>query len=43
VGADSVTLALGNVEFRLRVDSVGRVLGGAIPSQQLVADRVGGS
>jgi hypothetical protein len=43
VGADSVTLALGNVEFRLRVDSAGRVLGGAIPSQQLVADRVGGS
>jgi hypothetical protein len=43
VGTDSVTLALGNVEFRLRVDSAGRILGGAIPSQQLVADRVGGS
>ena len=42
VGADSVALALGTVEFRLRVDSSGRVLGGAIPSQQLVAERVGG-
>ena len=41
--ADSLTMMIGNVEFRLRVDSSGRVLGGAIPAQQLVAERVAGS
>ena len=43
LGADSLTLMIGNVEFRLRVDPSGRVLGGAIPAQQLVAERVTGS
>jgi hypothetical protein len=43
LGADSLTMMIGNVEFRLRVDSSGRVLGGAIPAQQLVAERVAGS
>jgi len=32
---DSVTLALGSVTFRLWVDSVGRLLGGAIPEQDV--------
>ncbi len=43
VGADSLTLAIGSVEFHLRVDAAGRVLGGSIPAQQLVAERVGGT
>ena len=36
---DSLRLAIGNVEYRLRVDQVGRVLGGRIPSQDVVVDR----
>jgi hypothetical protein len=43
LGADSVSMAIGSVEFRLRVDTAGRVLGGTIPAQQLVAERVSGS
>ena len=43
LGADSVSMAIGSVEFRLRVDAAGRVLGGTIPAQQLVAERVSGS
>lgn len=39
VGADSVALAIGDVEFRLRVDPEGRVLGGAIPQQEVLVDR----
>lgn len=39
VGADSMALAIGEVEFRLKVDQVGRVLGGAIPKQNVVVDR----
>ncbi len=39
VGADSVALELGSVEFRLRVDSAGRLLGGAIPAQRLFFER----
>jgi hypothetical protein len=39
VGADSLRLAIGDVEYRLRVDQVGRVLGGRIPSQDVVVDR----
>jgi hypothetical protein len=39
VGADSMALAIGDVEFRLRVDPQGRVLGGAIPKQDVVVDR----
>jgi hypothetical protein len=39
VGTDSLALAIGEVEFRLKVDPVGRVLGGAIPQQGVVIDR----
>lgn len=39
VGADSLMLAIGDVEFRLRVDREGRVLGGSIPKQQVLVDR----
>ena len=39
LGPDSLRLAIGNVEYRLRVDQVGRVLGGRIPAQDVVADR----
>ncbi len=43
LGADSVALDIGKIEFHLKVDPAGRLLGGSIPSQQLVADRVAGS
>jgi len=39
LGADSVALALGRVEFRLRIDPQGRLLGGGIPAQQLSFER----
>ncbi|HWB43145.1 MAG TPA: hypothetical protein VG500_17925 [Gemmatimonadales bacterium] len=39
VGSDSLALAIGDVEFRLRVDPQGRVLGAAIPKQDVVVDR----
>ena len=39
VGSDSMALAIGDVEFRLRVDAQGRVLGGEIPKQNVVVDR----
>ena len=39
LGADSLRLAIGNVEYRLRVDQAGRVLGGRIPAQDVVVDR----
>jgi hypothetical protein len=39
LGADSLNLALGDVEFHLRVDDVGRVLGARIPAQDVVVDR----
>jgi hypothetical protein len=39
VGSDSMALAIGDVEFRLRVDPEGRVLGGAIPKQDVVVER----
>jgi hypothetical protein len=39
LGADSLRLTIGNVEYRLRVDRVGRVLGGRIPVQDVVAER----
>jgi hypothetical protein len=41
IGADSLALAIGSVEFRLRVDPAGRVLGGRIPAQEVVAERLG--
>ena len=39
VGRDSVALDLGSVEFRMRVDTDGRLLGGGIPAQQLSFER----
>ena len=39
VGSDSLALAIGEVEFRLKVDPEGRVLGGAIPEQDVLVDR----
>jgi hypothetical protein len=38
-GSDSLKLDIGDVRFHLRVDREGRVLGGRIPSQNVVADR----
>jgi hypothetical protein len=43
LGADSLTVVIGSVEFHLKVDPSGRVLGGTIPKQGVVADRVAGS
>jgi hypothetical protein len=42
LGSDSVSLAIGNVEFHLRVDARGHLLGGRIPAQGVVAERIGG-
>ena len=39
LGADSLTLAIGNVEYHLRVDREGRLLGARIPAQNVVAER----
>ena len=39
LGSDSLMLAIGDVEFRLKVDPEGRVLGGAIPEQDVLVDR----
>jgi hypothetical protein len=39
VGADSVSLAIGNVEFLMQVDKEGRLLRGGIPKQQLFFER----
>jgi hypothetical protein len=36
IGPDSSAITIGNVEFRLRVDPDGRILGGAVPSQRLL-------
>jgi hypothetical protein len=43
LGADSVTLAIGKVEYHLRVDAAGRLLGARIPTQDVVVSRIGGS
>jgi hypothetical protein len=43
MGTDSLRVAIGTVEFHLRVAPDGRVLGGRIPAQNLVVDRLGGS
>ena len=40
VGTDSMTLTVGGVQERLRVDAIGRILGGTIPSQRLEIIRV---
>lgn len=42
VGPDSALVRIGTVEFRLRVDGDGRILGGAVPSQGLRITREGG-
>jgi hypothetical protein len=39
LGADSLALAIGGVEFHLKVDPSGRLLGGSIPAQQVMAER----
>ena len=39
VGHDSLALDIGDVEYRLKVDDSGRVLGAAIPSQNVLVDR----
>jgi hypothetical protein len=39
LGSDSLNLAIGDVQFHLRVDPAGRVLGGSIPAQNVVAIR----
>lgn len=43
LGADSVSLAIGKVEYHIRLDPAGRLLGARIPAQNLVVDRIGGS
>lgn len=43
LGADSVRMAIGTVEYHLRLDPAGRLLGGRILAQDLVVERVGGS
>ncbi|MEO8636310.1 MAG: hypothetical protein ABI587_13640 [Gemmatimonadales bacterium] len=43
LGGDSAVVALGTVEFRLRVDGSGRILGGALPAQGLRIVRHGAS
>jgi hypothetical protein len=39
LAGDTLVLAIGKVNFHLRVDGTGRVLGGRIPEQNVVADR----
>jgi hypothetical protein len=39
LGGDSLSLDIGKVEYRLRVDQHGRLLGGSIPAQDLVVER----
>ncbi len=40
LGSDSLKFDIGDIRFHLRVDRQGRVLGGRIPSQNLVVERV---
>jgi hypothetical protein len=42
LAGDSASVRIGNVEFRLRVDGSGRILGGAVPAQGLVITRAAG-
>jgi len=39
VAPDSAVVRIGIVEFRLRVDAKGRILGGALPAQDLIITR----
>jgi hypothetical protein len=40
VGSDSLTMDIGDVRYRLKVDRQGRVLGARIPDQNVVVDRL---
>jgi hypothetical protein len=42
IGTDSASLTIGAVEFRVRTDASGRMLGGVIPSQGAYIDRLPG-
>jgi hypothetical protein len=42
MGADSAGIRIGSVEFRLQVDSAGRILGGGVPAQRLRISRLPG-
>jgi hypothetical protein len=39
LGSDSVSLAIGDVEYHLRVDRTGRLLGARIPAQNVTVER----
>jgi hypothetical protein len=39
LGSDSLLLDIGNVRYHLRVDAEGRLMGGRIPAQNVVAER----
>jgi hypothetical protein len=39
LGSDSLRLDIGDIQFHLRVDSTGRVLGGRIPAQNVRVER----
>jgi non-ribosomal peptide synthetase component E (peptide arylation enzyme) len=39
LGPDSLRLNIGNVEYHLRLDGTGRMLGGRIPAQNVVVER----
>jgi hypothetical protein len=39
LGADSLRLDIGNLQYHLRVDQAGRILGATIPAQDVVAER----
>lgn len=39
LGSDSLSLSIGDTQFHLRVDPVGRVLGGRIPAQDVEVER----
>ncbi len=38
---DSLSLAIGTIDFRLRMDASGRIIGGGIPAQNVTVERVG--
>jgi hypothetical protein len=39
LGSDSLNLAIGDVQYHLRVDPAGRLLGASIPSQHVMVIR----
>ena len=39
LGSDSLKLDIGDIQFHLRVDSTGRLVGGRIPAQNVVVER----